>query len=81
MPSYTADNSLVSGIPDVGLNAYPAFSDLDADGDFDMMLGRDLQTMLYYNKYRFQNGACVDIDRQCCFTFGDDDILEDPCIR
>jgi hypothetical protein len=48
MPSYAADNSLVAGIPDVGLNAYPAFSDLDADGDFDMMLGRDLQTMLYY---------------------------------
>ncbi len=48
LPSFVADNSLVAGIPDVGLNAYPYFKDMDNDGDFDLMMGRDLQTMLYY---------------------------------
>ena len=48
VPNFVADNSLITGIPDVGLNAYPAFKDLDNDGDFDLVMGRDLQTMLYY---------------------------------
>jgi hypothetical protein len=47
-PSLSADNSFVAGIPDVGLNAYPYFRDMDNDGDLDMFMGRDLQTMLYY---------------------------------
>lgn len=47
-PLFTLDNTLVTGIPDVGLNAYPYFKDMDNDGDFDLMMGRDLQTMLYY---------------------------------
>lgn len=47
-PQFELDNSLVSGIPDVGLNAYPYLKDMDGDGDLDMMMGRDLQTMLYY---------------------------------
>lgn len=47
-PSFVLDNTLVTGIPDVGLNAYPCFKDMDNDGDPDMMMGRDLQTMLYY---------------------------------
>ncbi len=47
-PLFTLDNTLISGIPDVGLNAYPYFKDMDNDGDFDLMMGRDLQTMLYY---------------------------------
>jgi large repetitive protein len=48
IPAFIADNSLITGIPDVGLNAYPYFKDMDSDGDFDLMMGRDLQTMLYY---------------------------------
>ena len=47
-PNFTADNSLIAGIPDIGLNAYPVFKDWDNDGDFDLVMGRDLQTMLYY---------------------------------
>jgi hypothetical protein len=47
-PNFVFDNSLVTGIPDVGLNAYPYFKDMDIDGDLDMIMGRDLQTMLYY---------------------------------
>lgn len=47
-PSFVADNSLVTGIPDVGLNAYPYFKDMDNDHDFDLIMGRDLQTMMYY---------------------------------
>ncbi|MBI2428218.1 MAG: T9SS type A sorting domain-containing protein [Ignavibacteriales bacterium] len=47
-PSFVIDNSLVAGIPDVGLNSYPYLKEMDNDGDLDLMLGRDLQTMLYY---------------------------------
>jgi len=47
-PNFVLDNTLVTGIPDVGLNAYPCFKDMDSDGDLDMIMGRDLQTMLYY---------------------------------
>lgn len=47
-PEFITDNTLVNGIPDVGLNAYPYFKDMDNDGDLDLIMGRDLQTMLYY---------------------------------
>lgn len=47
-PEFTLDNSLVAGIADIGLNAYPTFADLDGDGDYDLLLGRDLQTLVYY---------------------------------
>ncbi|NUN70656.1 MAG: VCBS repeat-containing protein, partial [Bacteroidetes bacterium] len=47
-PLFSADNSLITGIPDVGLNAYPAFCDLDKDGDQDLVIGRDLQSLLVY---------------------------------
>jgi hypothetical protein len=46
--SFVSDNTLITGIPDVGLNAYPTFKDWDDDGDFDMVMGRDLQSMIYY---------------------------------
>ncbi len=38
----------VSGIADVGRNSYPALADLDSDGDLDLLIGRDLQTFVYY---------------------------------
>ncbi len=47
-PSFEEDNSLVAGLPDVGRNAYPTFGDLDADGDFEILIGRDLQNFVYY---------------------------------
>ena len=47
-PKFTPDSTLVAGIPDVGLNAFPTFADLDNDGDKDLLMGRDLQTFLYY---------------------------------
>jgi hypothetical protein len=47
-PNFVLDNSLVTGIPDIGLNSYPTFIDLDNDGDYDLLLGRDLQTFYYY---------------------------------
>lgn len=33
---------------DVGLYAYPYFSDLDNDGDFDLLVGKDIQGFSYY---------------------------------
>lgn len=46
-PVFTLDNTI--SIPnDVGLNSYPAFADLNADGDFDMLLGRDLASFAYF---------------------------------
>lgn len=47
-PNFVLDNTLVTGIPDIGLNSYPTFIDLDNDGDYDLLLGRDLQTFYYY---------------------------------
>jgi hypothetical protein len=47
-PNFVQDNSLVTGIPDVGLNAYPAFADLDNDGDYDLLMGRDGAALYYY---------------------------------
>ncbi len=47
-PQFTFDNTLVTGIPDIGLNSYPTFADLDNDGDYDLLFGRDLQTFVYY---------------------------------
>ncbi len=47
-PIFSKDNSLAANIPDAGLNSYPAFADLDADGDYELLIGRDLSSFLYY---------------------------------
>lgn len=47
-PAFTQDNSLVTGLPDAGLNAYPYFVDIDNDGDYDLTIGRDIQALLHY---------------------------------
>ena len=47
-PNFVQADSLVTGIPDIGLNSYPTLKDLDNDGDYDLLLGRDLQTFVYY---------------------------------
>lgn len=47
-PGFTLDNTLVSGIPDVGLNSYPAFADLNNDEDYDLLIGRDGGALFYY---------------------------------
>lgn len=47
-PAFTYDAVLSSGIMDVGRNAYHTFADLDKDGDYDMLIGRDLATFVYY---------------------------------
>ncbi len=46
--SFESDNTIVAGLPDVGINAYPAFADLDDDGDFDLLMGRDGAALYYY---------------------------------
>ena len=47
-PVFQRDDNLVNGIPDVGLNSYPSLADLDADGDDDMLIGRDGAAVYYY---------------------------------
>ena len=47
-PQFILDNTIAAGIPDIGLNAYPTFADLDNDEDYDLLLGRDLQTFVYF---------------------------------
>ncbi|MBI2419260.1 MAG: hypothetical protein HYV28_15430 [Ignavibacteriales bacterium] len=45
---FVRDNTLTSGIGDAGYNAYPSFADLDKDGDYDMIMGRDVATFIHY---------------------------------
>ncbi|MBI5726444.1 MAG: T9SS type A sorting domain-containing protein [Ignavibacteriales bacterium] len=47
-PYFVRDNALTSGIGDAGYNAYPSFADLDKDGDYDMIMGRDLASFIHY---------------------------------
>ena len=47
-PIFTRDDNLVIGITDVGLNSYPAFADLDDDNDYDLLIGRDIASFVYY---------------------------------
>jgi hypothetical protein len=48
MARFTFDSTLVFGIPDIGLNSYPTLIDIDNDGDNDLLLGRDLATLVHY---------------------------------
>jgi hypothetical protein len=41
------DESNASQLTDVGLYAYPVFCDFDADGDIDILIGRDIHGFVY----------------------------------
>lgn len=47
-PSFVLDSTLVAGIPDIGLNSFPAFADINNDGKIDLLLGRDTQTFVFF---------------------------------
>ncbi len=47
-PQFALDAALVAGIPDIGRNSYPTLKDIDGDSDLDLLLGRDLATLVYY---------------------------------
>ncbi|RJP64507.1 MAG: T9SS C-terminal target domain-containing protein [Ignavibacteriales bacterium] len=47
-PQFVLKDTLAKGIGDIGLNAYPVLKDLNNEGKVDLLLGRDLQTLVYF---------------------------------
>lgn len=47
-PRFVRDRALTNGIQDVGLNAFPAFADLNGDGKHELLVGRDQNTFIYF---------------------------------
>lgn len=47
-PKFVLDRGLTKDLPDIGLNAFPVFIDIDNDGDYDLLLGRDNNTLVYF---------------------------------
>lgn len=47
-PRFVLDRALTKGIQDVGLNAFPAFVDLNNDGRLELLIGRDQNTFAYF---------------------------------
>lgn len=47
-PRFVLDRALTRGIQDVGLNAFPAFADLNGDGKVELLVGRDQNTFAYF---------------------------------
>ncbi len=69
-------NTLTIG--DVGLYAYPVFSDLDNDGDQDIVIGRDTHGFVYYNNIGTpQNGNWI-IDDTVFSGLGNDSYWNSP---
>jgi hypothetical protein len=47
-PRFVKDKALTQGISDLGLNAFPAFADLNGDGRYEILIGRDQNTFAYF---------------------------------
>ncbi|MEJ5305059.1 MAG: VCBS repeat-containing protein [Ignavibacteria bacterium] len=47
-PRFVRDKALTTGIADLGLNAFPAFVDLNGDGKYEILIGRDQNTFAYF---------------------------------
>ncbi len=47
-PRFVIDKALTRGIQDVGMNAFPAFADLNNDGKVELLIGRDQNTFAYF---------------------------------
>ncbi|MCX8056182.1 MAG: VCBS repeat-containing protein [Ignavibacteria bacterium] len=47
-PRFVRDRALTNGIQDLGLNAFPAFADLNNDGKIELLVGRDQNTFAYF---------------------------------
>jgi hypothetical protein len=47
-PRFAKDKALTRGITDLGLNAFPAFADLNGDGKYEILIGRDQNTFAYF---------------------------------
>lgn len=65
---------------DVGLYAYPWFSDLDADGDFDLLVGRDGYNFYYYRNDGYPGGwSWTQLDNQFA-GLGTTTYWNSPCL-
>ncbi len=47
-PRFVKDNALTRGISDLGLNAFPAFADLNQNGKPELLVGRDQSTFAFF---------------------------------
>ncbi len=64
-PAFSDDSAISPGI-DVGLYAYPELVDPDADGDWDLLIGRDDLSLFYYrNDGTAQNPVWVSHNSYC----------------
>lgn len=45
---FVRDNALTKGIQDLGLNAFPAFVDLNGDKKYEILIGRDQNSFAYF---------------------------------
>jgi hypothetical protein len=60
MPQYTLVTRNYCGIDSLGIaGIYPAFGDLDGDGDDDMILGQENGHLLYFNNSAGAGNPCV----------------------
>jgi len=47
-PKFARDKALTEGLYDIGLNAFPSFVDINGDGNYELVVGRDQNTFAYF---------------------------------
>jgi hypothetical protein len=78
--SATFDENNVYEIGDIGLYAYPVFCDMDDDGDFDLIAGRDAHGFVYYKNTGDPNTASWEIEEEFFEGLGDETYWNSPTL-
>ncbi len=65
-------------IGDVGLYAYPNFCDLDADGDQDIVVGRDIHGFVYYQNNGTPQSGMWEVNESVFTGIGNDTYWNSP---